>query len=148
MRRSRTRAARAGVLLALLFLLALGPVGGGGLAQDGSGASGDEVEAPKPVILLRGLDKVTARVSPIEMHVDEPGRFGSLEITVRSCHKAPPEDPPESAAFLEIRELRPGESPVELFSGWMFASSPAFSTLEHAVYDVWVIDCAAPPASG
>ena len=28
-----------------------------------------------------------------------------------------------------------------LFSGWMFASSPALSALEHPVYDVWVIDC-------
>jgi len=123
-------------------------VGGGVQAQDESEASSDGVVAPETVIQLRGLDKVTARVLPIEVRIDEPGRFGSLEITVRSCRKAPPEDPPESAAFLEIRELRPGESPVELFSGWMFASSPAFSTLEHAVYDVWVIDCAASPASG
>jgi hypothetical protein len=146
MRRSRVRAAWAGVLLALLF--ALGIVGGGVQAQDESEASSDGVVAPETVIQLRGLDKVTARVLPIEVRIDEPGRFGSLEITVRSCRKAPPEDPPESAAFLEIRELRPGESPVELFSGWMFASSPAFSTLEHAVYDVWVIDCAASPASG
>ncbi|MFT5180431.1 MAG: hypothetical protein ACI8S3_000304, partial [Alphaproteobacteria bacterium] len=30
---------------------------------------------------------------------------------------------------------------VPLFSGWMFASSPALSALEHAVYDVWVVDC-------
>ena len=146
MRRSRVRAAWAGVLLALLF--ALGIVGGGVQAQDESEASSDGVVAPETVIQLRGLDKVTARVLPIEVRIDEPGRFGSLEITVRSCRKAPPEDPPESAAFLEIRELRPGESPVELFSGWMFASSPAFSTLEHAVYDVWVIDCSASPASG
>ncbi len=146
MRRSRIRAnARAGLLFALAF--SLGPVGGGAPAQD-LGEGGGETMEPETVILLRGLDKVTARVSPIEVRVDEPGHFGSLEITVRNCRKAPPEDPPESAAFLEIREIRPGESPIELFSGWMFASSPAFSTLEHAVYDVWVIDCAAPPASG
>ena len=31
---------------------------------------------------------------------------------------------------------------MTLFSGWMFASSPALSALEHPVYDVWVIDCA------
>ena len=29
----------------------------------------------------------------------------------------------------------------KVFSGWMFASSPALNALEHAVYDVWVIDC-------
>ena len=28
-----------------------------------------------------------------------------------------------------------------IFSGWMFASSPALNGLEHPVYDVWVIDC-------
>lgn len=28
-----------------------------------------------------------------------------------------------------------------IFSGWMFASSPALSALQHPVYDVWVIDC-------
>ena len=134
---------RASVLLALALVLGAG----GTLAQE---ASEETVEASssETVILLRGLDKVTARVSPIETRIDEPARFGGLEITVRSCHKAPPEDPPESAAFLEIREVRPGESPIELFSGWMFASIPAFSTLEHAVYDIWVIDCAAAPSAG
>ena len=143
--RSRNRAhARTGLLFALAF--SLGLVGGGVMAQD-LGKEGGETMEPKTVILLRGLDKVTARVSPIEVRVDEPGHFGSLEITVRNCRKAPPEDPPENAAFLEIRELRPDESPIELFSGWMFASSPAFSTLEHAIYDVWVIDCGAPPVS-
>lgn len=29
----------------------------------------------------------------------------------------------------------------KVFSGWMFASSPALNPLEHPVYDVWVIDC-------
>ncbi len=102
-----------------------------------------DTQEPAATILLRGLDKVTAGVSPIEAHIGQPVRFGSLEITVRDCQKAPPEEPPESAAFLEIREVRAGESPIELFSGWMLASSPAFSTLEHPVYDVWVIDCEA-----
>ena len=27
------------------------------------------------------------------------------------------------------------------FSGWMFASSPALSAMEHPVYDLWVLDC-------
>jgi hypothetical protein len=28
-----------------------------------------------------------------------------------------------------------------LFSGWMFASTPGLSALEHPVYDIWVLDC-------
>ncbi len=93
--------------------------------------------------VLQGLDKVTARVSTFNVPLDRPTRFGTLEITIRACHKRPPEEPPESAAFLEIRELRLGEQPRSLFSGWMFASSPALNPLQHPVYDVWVLDCKA-----
>ena len=91
--------------------------------------------------LLQGLDKVTARVSTFEAPQDTPVTFGTLEVVVRTCSKAPPEEPPESTAFLEIYNARPGEELVRVFSGWMFASSPALSALEHPVYDIWVVDC-------
>jgi len=100
------------------------------------------------VAVLQGLDKITARVSTFEAPIDKPVRFGTLEITVRYCDRAPPEDPPESAAFLNIREIKVGSTtPVELFQGWMFASSPALSALEHPVYDVWVLECRTSNAS-
>ncbi len=91
--------------------------------------------------VLQGLDKITARISTFDAPVNNMAKFGSLEITVRRCHKTPPEEPPESAAFLEVVDNRPDSPSVLLFSGWMFASSPAVSALEHPVYDVWVIDC-------
>src|SRR3954453_24091396 len=94
-----------------------------------------------PVAVLQGLDKVTARVGTLNVPVGNPMTFGSLRITARTCRKASPVEPPESAAFLEIQEARPDEAVEGLFSGWMFASSPALSALEHPVYDVWVIDC-------
>jgi len=92
-------------------------------------------------VILQGLNKVTARVSTLEAPLNTPIRFGTLEITALRCTKAPPEETPESEAFLVIRELRPDQQPVELFRGWMMASSPALSALEHPVYDVWVKDC-------
>jgi hypothetical protein len=95
----------------------------------------------EPVALLQGLDKISARVSKFEAPVGTPVRFGTLSIRVRDCEKNPPEEEPESAAFLEIDELRPGEVNLRVFSGWMFASSPALSALEHPVYDVNVLDC-------
>jgi hypothetical protein len=91
--------------------------------------------------VLQGLDKITARVSAFKAPLGQAVRFGTLEILARACDKRPPEEPPESAAYLEIRELRPGEQPARIFAGWMFASSPALSALEHPVYDVWVVDC-------
>ncbi|MFQ5783583.1 MAG: DUF2155 domain-containing protein [Alphaproteobacteria bacterium] len=110
--------------------------------------SASALATPQSLAVLQGLNKVTARVSKIEAPVDRTVRFGTLEITVRVCDKAPPEEPPESAAFLEIRDVKPGETPVELFVGWMFASSPGLSALEHPVYDIWVLDCQGEPASG
>ena len=119
---------RAGVGIALALALAIG-MPRGAVALEGSG------------VLLQGLDKVTARVTTIEASLNQPVHFGTLEITARRCFKRPPEESPESAAFLEIREVREGEAPKQLFTGWMFASSPALSALEHPVYDVWVKDC-------
>src|SRR4029077_3043654 len=110
-----------------------------------SSATGAETIS-EPVALLQGLDKITARVSKFEAPVGAPVRFGTLSIRVRDCEKNPPEEAPESAAFVEIDEMRRGEANTRLFSGWMFTSSPALSALEHAVYDVNLLDCKA--ASG
>lgn len=107
-----------------------------------------------PFATLRALDKVTARVSTLYAPVGESIRFGTLEITAKVCDKRPPEEPPESAAFLEIIERRSGQPATEVFQGWMFASSPGLSPLEHPVYDLWILDCiesvpsAADKASG
>jgi hypothetical protein len=102
------------------------------------------------VAVLQGLDKVTARVSTIRAPLDQPTQFGTLEVVARACRETPPTEPPESAAFLQIHELPPASDlngrKLDLFSGWMFASSPAVSALEHPVYDIWVIDCAEPVA--
>ncbi|NFV79738.1 DUF2155 domain-containing protein [Magnetospirillum aberrantis] len=93
------------------------------------------------VAVLQGLDKVTAHVVTIEAPVGQPVRFGTLEIIARSCKKRRPEENPESAAFLDIWELRPNQPAQSLFRGWMFASSPALSAMEHPVYDIRVLDC-------
>jgi hypothetical protein len=105
----------------------------------------------EPMAVLQGLDKITARVSEIQAPVGKTVRFGGLAITVRDCEKNPPEDQPESAAFLQIDEVRPGEENIRRFSGWMFAQSPALSSLENPVYDVILLDCkgakGSPPES-
>jgi hypothetical protein len=91
--------------------------------------------------VFRGLDKVTARVSDFLAPVGVPVRFGALEVTARTCNKRPPEETPEVSVFVEIDDISYSGEARRLFSGWMFASSPALNPVEHAVYDVWVIDC-------
>ena len=111
------------------------------LAAAQSQPSSQPTYNPYPIAVLQGLDKVTARISRVEAPVDQEVTFGSLRIMARTCRKRPPEETPESAAFLEIHDQKPGEQAQSLFSGWMFASSPALNPLHHPVYDVWVIDC-------
>lgn len=118
--------------------------------------------AQKNQATLRALDKITGRSTDIVVKVGEPVVYGSLRVELKTCYQAPPEEIPESAAFLRIASTQPvavetmeaavaakdvpaneAESPI-LFSGWMYASSPGLNALEHPVYDIWVIRCTAP----
>lgn len=97
------------------------------------------------IAVFRGLDKVTARVWMFEAPVNQPVMFERFAITVRRCNKQPPEETPNTTAFVQVdeRELNVGaESEIlRVFNGWMFASSPGLNAVEHPVYDVWLIDC-------
>jgi hypothetical protein len=108
------------------------------LAVSGSAVGAN---SPQNTAVLQALDKVTARISTLDAPIGQMVRFGTLEIRARYCSKTPPEEAPESVAFLEIDEVRRDELPTRRFSGWMYASSTAVSALEHPVYDVWVVDC-------
>ncbi len=106
----------------------------------------------KRVAELQGLDKVTARTQRFYAPVGEATRFGTLEITVGDCLVNVPEAPPESAAYLTIVDHKPGQAAEKLFAGWMFASTPSLSALDHGVYDVRVLACtmaqgSSPPSS-
>ena len=106
----------------------------------------------KRVAELQGLDKVTARTQRFYAPVGESTRFGTLEITVGDCLVNVPEAPPESVAYLIIVDHKPGQAEEKLFAGWMFASTPSLSALDHGVYDVRVLSCtmaqgSAPPSS-
>ncbi len=95
-----------------------------------------------PAALLRGLDKITGRAQDLTIALGEKTRFGSLDILLHFCYQRPPEERPETAVFVQIFDTaRRTDSDKPVFSGWMFASSPAVNTLEHRVYDVWPVKC-------
>jgi hypothetical protein len=94
-----------------------------------------------PLVVLRALDKVTARVTTLYAPIDQPVFLRTLKITPRVCDKTPPEERPEAAAFVDIVEEREGRPAENVFRGWMFVSSPGLSPMQHPVYDVWVLDC-------
>ncbi|MBI1239672.1 MAG: DUF2155 domain-containing protein [Alphaproteobacteria bacterium] len=92
-------------------------------------------------VVMQGLDKITGRTSEFLAPIGVPVSFFRLSITARACKERPPEETPETAAFLEIVENTLDGSLEREFSGWMFASSPALNALENPVYDVWVVSC-------
>jgi len=124
------------------------------LVGAGLGAGGAALADPYPVATFSGLDKTTARVTKFDASIGKAVRFGALEVTVRACDKKPPEERPQTAAYVEIRQIDEEKDQVEptpIFKGWMFAESPGLNALEHPVYDVWLNTCktsAAPASSG
>lgn len=93
------------------------------------------------VVVLRALDKITARITEMDVPVGVEQRFGTLAINALYCRTRPPIEPPETFAYLEIDDIKRGGTRDRVFEGWMVASSPALNALEHPVYDVWVINC-------
>jgi hypothetical protein len=135
-----------------LFALAAGALAAAPASAQRKPPEPPKKEEPAPVepkvevegkgAILQGLDKVTARISTVEIEVGKTVPYGSLLITVRRCQRSRPDQKLERAAFLEIDNIDPTtKEKKRVFSGWMFASNPAISALEHAVYDVWVKDC-------
>lgn len=88
--------------------------------------------------VLRGLDKLNAKVSDVTLMNGETAALGLIEIVLKEC-RYPEEDPSGDAyAFLTVREAGVAQP---IFSGWMVASAPALNPMDHARYDVWVLRC-------
>ncbi|WP_339913826.1 DUF2155 domain-containing protein [uncultured Brevundimonas sp.] len=102
------------------------------------------------IAIIQAIDKVTADTMRFEVEVGgRPVRFNNtLIFKARACELSAGDELTDDAiAYLEIslqpRGVLPGTEPRQLFRGWMFASSPGVSGLEHPVYDAWVVGCKA-----
>jgi hypothetical protein len=116
------------VILLVLLLPSLA------LAQEVTSAPGGTV---------RWLDKISGITKDVEMNVGETQQHGRLSITLDDC-RYPVKDPASNAfGHLTIRDSLQ-EQPV--FMGWMIATSPALSSMDHARYDVWILRCKTPAA--
>lgn len=100
------------------------------------------------VAIVEAIDKITAESMRFEVEVGgRPVRFQrTLIFTARACEvSAPDEQVSDAVAYLEV-SLQPRgviqvNEPRQIFRGWMFASSPAVSGLQHPIYDAWVVGC-------
>jgi hypothetical protein len=96
------------------------------------------------VAVFAALDKVTARISKLEVPLGETVRFGALKVTPRACYSRPPTEQPKTSTFVEVDEIQRDGGEKRIFSGWMFAESPGLNAVEHPVFDVWLTECQKP----
>ena len=83
------------------------------------------------------LNKITAKVSTVEIGPGQEKSIYDLLISNKACHISLPEEKPLVAVYLLIKDLRSNAN----FSGWMIKDLPSVSSLEHPLYDVWVKNC-------
>lgn len=90
---------------------------------------------------MQAMDKITGKVSEIDVPVNGLANFGTFSILVRKCVTKSPEETPENTAFVDIVDNYQTENPVNIFKGWMFSSTPALNAVEHPIYDIWLLKC-------
>ena len=90
---------------------------------------------------LQILDKISARISNINIMINEKVKYGSIEIEIFDCKKRPPEEVPEDFVLMRIMDEVSPNNFERVFQGWMLSSSPSVTPFEHPLYDVWVKDC-------
>ncbi|MGH6737300.1 MAG: DUF2155 domain-containing protein [Methyloceanibacter sp.] len=97
-----------------------------------------------PIAVFAALDKVTGRISHLEIPIDQTVEFGALKVTPRVCDTRPPTQTPHTASFVEVDEIKLTGEQHRIFTGWMFAESPGLHAVEHPVFDVWLTSCKTP----
>ena len=125
-----------------LKAIALGVAGLIGVC--GLAGEADARQIKNKIAVFAALNKVTARISHLEIPIDGEQKFGALTIKPRVCNTTPATEAPSTTSFIEVRERKFDGSQAMLFSGWVFAENPGIHAVEHPVYDVWLTSCKTP----
>jgi hypothetical protein len=110
-----------------------------GLALSASPALAETIS--NPIASFSGLDKITGRITNFDVYIDETVQFGALQITPRVCYTRPPTETQRTSVFIEVDQISLKGGSQRIFTGWMFADSPALNAIDHPVYDIWLVDC-------
>ncbi len=131
---------------------------------------------PKPVREIRGtgvmigaLDREKGTNVRVRVPVGSQVTYGSLRLKLSACYASNPEDALESWAYVEVtdmgrqnnnqlavlpqrnrRDMREANKERVIRKGWIIASSPAVTPIDHPTYDMWLVSCegaVAPPSA-
>lgn len=122
---------------------------------------------PKPVreirgtgVLLGALDREKGSNVRVRVPVGSQVTYGSLRLRLSACYASHPEDAFESWAYVEVtdmgrrnlnqlavlpqrdrRGMREANKERVIRKGWIIASSPAVTPIDHPTYDMWLVSC-------
>ena len=92
--------------------------------------------------ILIGLDKITAKSSELVVNLNKIKKFGPLEIKILKCGKVKVNNRTDSVAYMQVKDLTKNDNEkVFIFNGWTFASDPALTPFDHAIYDLQLLNC-------
>jgi hypothetical protein len=118
-------------------------------------------------IIIGALDREAKSNSRIRIPSGGEGTYGSLRVKVSGCFMSNPEDTTESWAYVEVSDMgrtdrkqlavlpqrdrsrvRAATGERVLRKGWIIASSPSVTPIDHPVYDMWLVTCEGDGGAG
>lgn len=106
-----------------------------------AGAASAMVMSDAPGAKLRLLDKLTGAITDLDLSNGQSQSVGKLTVVLDACRYPTGNQTAEAEAHVTVVDA---SSATPVFNGWMIASSPALSALDHPRYDVWVMRCDVP----
>lgn len=106
-----------------------------------SGPASAMAMSDAPGAKLRLLDKLTGAITDMDLSNGQSQSVGKLTVMLDSCRYPTGNQTAEAEAHVTVIDA---SSAAPMFNGWMIASSPALSALDHPRYDVWVMRCDVP----
>jgi hypothetical protein len=110
--------------------------------------------------VFTGVNRSTGESRRFTVPVGRQATFGSLQVNLEGCYKSAPEDQFEAWAYVNVVDRgRPPTvqlailpqrerarqaaqaGPQTLRRGWIIASSPTVTPIDHPVYDLWLVAC-------
>ena len=95
---------------------------------------------------LKLLNKTTNKVSQKEILVNSKIEWETLSIEVLYCASTPPTEIPEDYVLIDVYD-NINEEIINIYRGWMISSEPDITSIENAIYDLWLLDCTNDRAS-
>ena len=99
-------------------------------------------KSSKVVVNILGLDKITAKTTPMKIKLGETKKFGLLQIKAIQCGKVDSLNEPGEAAYIQVKDISDSsDEKIFVFNGWTFSSSTSLRPIDHPVYDIWLVSC-------